>query len=321
MRTSLLFPMVLLLAACGSLQETAQVRDDVYDIPDRTAVASVKPMATPDPEPEISNDDYYDPNEAKQADRSNYWDQTYNDPNWYNRGRFGFGYGMNSWGGSGLSLGYSSGWGNTWFNGPGGMYNPYWGNTWQSGYGAWGSPYGYYNPWNGGIYDPWGWNYGGGFGYNPFAYSWGPSWYGDPYCCGWGGGWGGGGFWPISDGGTRHIVAHRPAMSGGGGSGGGLNVTPRAAREISLMPRPTTRPARQDRTTLDRTARPTTKPTETWQQPARKDRVERERVRETRPTRDRVVVPRQDHDGGRSRDTGGGGRSTPSPSPSPRPRR
>lgn len=313
---------LLLLTACGSLQETAMVRDDVYDIPDRTIVASVDPTPPAGEEPE-RNDDYYDPGEAKRYESGSYWDRTYNDPTWYNRDRFGFGYSMSPWG-SGWNMQYSTGWGNNWFNSPTGMYNPYWGNSWQSGYGAWGNPYGYYSPWNNGYYDPWGWNNGWGsnvgWGYNyGYSYPWcanpygyGGGYYGNNW--GWGGNYYGNEGW--GNGRPGRVIAHRPGMAGAGG-GAGTVLNPRAARQISLMPQPTARPATPERVRVVREE----SPDRTREQPVyRPSRVERERG--TRPTRertDRIETPRHDGGGG-GRGGGGGGGSSPSPSPSPSPR-
>ncbi len=340
MRTAIpLLSAALLLGACGTLQETAQVRDDVYDIPDRTVVASVDPL--PETSAPSGSDDYYNEEEAASTQQGNYWDRTYNDPQWYNRDRFGFGYNASPWGSS-WNLSYGSGWGNnTWYNSPTGMYNPYWGNSWQSGYG-------YYSPWNSGMYDPWGWGgYGCGFncGFNS-PYGWGNSWGYGGYGYGGYGGYGGynpyygygSGAWGGNEGwdgnGQSVIVRPRPSM-GGGGNPGGANVTtvPRALRpqnDFSLLRPPvlqkqkvrTDRPGSPARFN---TGRPAPAPREqNTTQPQRKERKERvvrpERTRE----RNFEPTPRNDRGGGGGNSGGGnrgGGGSTPSPSPSPRPRR
>ncbi|MBK9758668.1 MAG: hypothetical protein IPO90_01530 [Flavobacteriales bacterium] len=321
MRTSaFLFPALLLFAACGSMQETTQVRDDVYDIPDRSVVASIEAVPQAEPEPAKPNDDYYNPSEAKQYEQGTYWDRTYNEPQWYNQSRFGFGYGVNSWGGSGWNMSYNQGFG----NGFGGMYDPYWSNSWQSGYGAWGNPYGYYSPWNNGFYDPWGWN-------NPYAYNYGacigcvPSWFHNQ--CG-GFGYGNGGFngnsW-LDGTGTTHIISHRPSMTGGGAvAGGGGTGTPRGSRTRDLGPQRPADHLRVLRPELDRGTTPVRPDrNDAREKPAReerKERPDRKRDRDTEPKFERERTPRLDtgnSGGGR----GNGGGSTPAPSPSPRPRR
>jgi hypothetical protein len=343
------FPALLMLAACGSLQETAQVRDDVYDIPDRTVVASVAPVPEAvAEEPAKASDDYYNSKEATRYDQGSYWNQTYNDPRWYNQGRFGFGYSMNSWGGSGFGTNYNNGMGcHSSFNSPTGSYDPYWSNSWQSGYGA-NNPYGYYNPWSTGYYDPWGysspwgcnnygyggcnslssWYYDNGYG-NSCYNGYGSNYYGGG---GYYNGWGQNGYG--SGEGTTHIIAHRPSMTGGG-AGSGITVSPRAPRGISLLPPPPVRETPQDHDRIDRNTRPDRPTTfEVRERPAReekKDRIEvpvreerkdrttrpRQRDRE-RPSPDHVETPRVDRP---NRDNGGGSTPSPSPSPSPRPRR
>ncbi len=339
--TSFLLPAVL-LTACGTMQETTQVRDDVYDIPDRTLVASVDPV--PEPTSPAAGDDYYNENEAAQYEQGSYYDRTYNDPSWYNRDRFGFGFNTSPWGNS-WGMSYGSGWGNnTWFNSPTGYYNPYMNNSWQSGYG-------YYSPWNGGMYDPWynGWGGGYGCGYNwgwNSPYGWGNSWgcnngyggyggYGYPY-----GGYGGGGGWG-SDFSQSVIVRPRPSMSGGGNpAGADVSVVPRMARpknNITLLhpsvvqgkgrpdrpsdqdrviTRPATRDTGRDQILVPGTITKDRKPAD------RKDRKDRpvrtrERSRDTAPNFDRGGGGNSGggNSGGGSRGGGGG------TSPSPRPRR
>ncbi|MBK7083589.1 MAG: hypothetical protein IPH53_02520 [Flavobacteriales bacterium] len=105
-------------------------------------MAQVEPTAPPaEPEPTTKQDDYYNEEEGKRyADPRSYYDMTYNDPYYYNYGRFGFGMGMGSYGsGFGMNYGYGN-------SGYGGWNDPYWNNSWQSGYGAWG-----YNGWNNGF--------------------------------------------------------------------------------------------------------------------------------------------------------------------------
>ena len=119
------------------MQTTTMVRDDVYDIPDRTPVLAAASAEEPIEAP--STEDYYDPGQAETYNTRSYNDITYNHPQWYNYGRFTFGMGVSSWGPNyGMGMGYGS---------PG-LYgdsfgNPYWGNSYMSGYGAWGNPYGW----------------------------------------------------------------------------------------------------------------------------------------------------------------------------------
>ena len=75
-----LFPMLLLLSACGSLRDTTAYSDDVYDVPDRQAMAA-KAAAEQPAQAQDSSDDYYNPSESRNsnsADRD-YYDMTYND--------------------------------------------------------------------------------------------------------------------------------------------------------------------------------------------------------------------------------------------------
>lgn len=135
---------------------------------------------------------------------------TYNDPYYYNYGRFGFNQGISSgWNsmgmGMGIGIGYGSGFGSSfgYGSGFGGMYgNPY------SGFNnnPWGPGYGYYNPWNSGAY-----GYGGYGGYG--SYYGGSGYYG-PY-----GGYGSG-YVPVTYGDAPRttVVNHRPSIGSGSGS-------------------------------------------------------------------------------------------------------
>jgi hypothetical protein len=311
------------------------VRDDVYDIPDRTLVASVAPV-TPEPAKE---EEYYDPGQASKYASGTYADRTYNDPYYYNYSRFGFGYSnFGSYSGMGIGMGWNSGYvNNTWFNSPTGWYDPYWGNSWQSGYGMYGSnPYGgYYNPWNAG-YDPYGWGqpYYGGYspyygGYNPYMGGY------NPYC---GGGYVVGGW---SGTGSSVVVAHRPGMSGGA-SFSSTSTQPRNSRNVPglLTPTPPTRidrngmaspyrsistspAARPDRTfTPDRGTRtsPDAKP-ERKDAPANDKQTQPRERRERRDHAPRTFGGDQGTSPGRDfggRDSGGSGGSAPSTSPRPR---
>lgn len=324
-------PALLLLVACGSLRETATVRDDVYDIPDRTLVASVAPV-TPEPAKE---EEYYDPGQASRYASGTYADRTYNDPYYYNYSRFGFGYGnFGGYSGMGIGMGWNSGYGNnSWFNSPTGWYDPYWGNSWQSGYGMYGgSPYGgYYNPWNPG-YDPYGWGQPYYGGYSPFYGGYNPYMGGYPPYCGGGyviGGWNGSG--------SSVVVGHRPGMSGSA-SFGSSSMAPRSSRTVPglLTPALSARPERKmtssgpdggtrpspaaspDRTfTPDRATRTTPDA-----KPGRKDAPAHDK--HTQPRERREHAPRTfggDQGTSPGRDLGGRDSGGNAPSTSPRPRR
>lgn len=261
-----LIPM-LLVSACGSMQEVATVQDDVYDIPDRQALAAAA-LAEPPAEAPSAMDDYYNPSEsrsARSADRD-YYDMTYNDPYYYNYGRFGFGSGIGSYGrgyGMGLRYGWPTSFGSMSIGyGAGYGYDPYWNNSWMSGYGY--DPYGYYG------YGNYGYGYGGyGSGYGPYQGPWGGC-----YNC----------YEPSGYGNV--VYSHRPSMSAGsaGAAGSSTAIAPRMMRNpASLLPDASpsrspavgtgrsigTRPAlensrptgtRPGRTTTPRTATPTRTP-------------------------------------------------------------
>lgn len=335
---------LLLLSSCGTLQEATAVKDDVYDIPDRNISVSAAPVApepetAPAPEPE---EDYYDANEASRYQQGSYWDRTYNDPSWYNRDRFGFGFNSSPWGsswgmsygtgwGNGWAGGMGMGWGNGWYNSPTGWYNPYWGNSWMSGYG-------YYNPWNGGIYDPWpyygGWNNGWNNCWNCGMYGnywggWNQGWGNCWGCGGWNNPWNGWGGW--HDGG-QVVVRHRPGFGGSGGGTGGATTQPRLPRSVPglLQHSPDqvkrgTRPA-ESRPNITPNDRPRPDRNDRLTKPARPERETRPskpaRERNDRPSRPSRPSFGGDNGspsferGGGSR--GGGGGSSPSPSPRPR---
>lgn len=309
----------MLLPACSTLRDTASTTDDVYDIPDRAAMASARAAAVPAADTPRATDDYYDPAESQRAATSrDYYDLTYNDPYYYNYGRFGFGTGIGAFGpsyGMGLSYGWPTSFGSMHMSfGTGyGMYgyNPYWGNSWMSGYGYWPSygydPYGYYGY---GNYGP-GWG-GYGMGYGPYYGPWGQC-----YGC----------YEPISY--NNVAYRHRPSVSSGAGS---TNTThaPRMGRNPAglIAPAPAalggtnqgswTERTRPDRTTtvpatptrdnnVDRgpTTRPTQGATRTQTRP------------ESRPGRTiEFNSPSPSRSSGGSFGGDGGGRVT-----SPRPRR
>ncbi|MBL0128099.1 MAG: hypothetical protein IPP83_11730 [Flavobacteriales bacterium] len=208
---------MLLLGSCASSQQVGQFEDDVYYVPSAANATQPKPVA--EVTPPATADDYYDPNTASTVGTSRgYYDMTYNDPYFYNYGRFGFGMGSQTgWSGSGWGsgMGYQTGW-----NGPG------WGSGMQWGYGS-GVYSGWYRPtisfgygWGS---QPWG-GYYSGMGWNQFA------WYNDPYYGGYGGGMGGygyGNYWGpwgncysgyspiVIAGSANHVVGHRPSLGVG----------------------------------------------------------------------------------------------------------
>ena len=319
----------LLVTSCATMQPTADVRDDVYFLPSMApAMASVDASAPLPEEPPVAQpaDDYYDPATSQQvgADRS-YYDMTYNDPYFYNYGRFGFGTGLSGWQtgwngpGWGMSMGYGYG------SGMGG-YGYGSGNCWGNGYGSnmgWGGGWNnnFYNSWNnpyttfGSCYnDPYYSGYGGGYGYGNYQ---GP--YGSCYSC----------YTPVIIGGTSNVVVgHRPSM----GSGGGMRTSPGTSRStlrdpIRLAPsqadikqgRASPRTGTYQNSGLDRTRE------QRMNDPYRRTTAQPERNTNGRstPTRtpERNTIDRGGSDGGRtspSRDTGGGNsggggtRSTPS---------
>lgn len=227
----------LLLASCATMQPTADVRDDVYFLPSMApVVASVAPAYVPQDEVpmEQPTDDYYDANTSKQlGDDRSYYDMTYNDPYYYNYGRFGFGTGLAGyqtgwngpgWGtGMGMGMGYGSmgcGSGNAWGNGYGSTMG--WGSGWNNNYSnPWNNPYstfGSCDPYFPGYNNGYGYNGGYGYGYGNYQ---GP--YGSCYSC----------YTPVIVGGTSNVVvAHRPSM----GSGGGLRTSPGTSRSTLRDP-------------------------------------------------------------------------------------
>lgn len=196
MRTSLLLPAIpLLLAGCASVERTSQMRDGVYDKPEGEVRATASAMDQGTQE----TDDYYDPDQASEQARG-YYDMAYNDPYYYNYGRFGWGIGLGY--GSGTPCGGSY-WGMNYGSTFGDPWGPY-------GYDGWGSPYGYpYGGYGGcgtGWNDPW---YGGYYG-NPYYNGYGYYGYGGPcYGC----------YQPVVVY-TNTIVGHRPGWGGGGNTGG-----------------------------------------------------------------------------------------------------
>ena len=227
MRTTIVASVaVVLLGACSSMQPTAQQYDGVYDKPEREPLAAVAPAE--ERAPVEKRDDYYDPGQA-QVQR-NYYDMAYNDPYYYNYGRFGFGSpGWNS--GWGMGMGYGNGWNQSYYGGGWGTgwSNNYWddpysGNGWNNGfYGGYGNPYGGYG--NG--------YWGGGGPYNGYGYY---GYGGNCYGC----------YQPIvfCGNGQQTVITRRPTMSSGGngtgtggaGGNGSSRVSYSSRSPVSLMP-------------------------------------------------------------------------------------
>ncbi|MCB0795065.1 MAG: hypothetical protein KDB88_10035 [Flavobacteriales bacterium] len=164
---------LLVLTACSGSRTASYAPDDVYGI-ERGELALTGAGSDEDLDRTTNTEDYYDAGEAEayRVDK-NYYDVTYNDPQYFNYGRFGFNAGISTWG-SGMGVGYQ--WGSP------GFYDPYWNNSYMSGYGAWGSPY-YGMGWGSGF--GMGWSVGMGMGsWN----AWNPGWYGGygPYYGPWG---------------------------------------------------------------------------------------------------------------------------------------
>lgn len=242
MKTPITFPALILvalaLASCGSTQSLVQHDDDVYFMPSKaraTAAAAAPSGRTPKGDGSAAEgDDYYDPGTANRlGTQRGYYDMAYNDPYYYNYGRFGFGSGM----GLGMGMGWQSGW-----SGPGWGMGFGWGDPWMNMSMGWGSGWGMARPW--GWNDPWGWNR---------PYGWGGMGYG-----GWGGmgyngwGWNGwdyyGNYWSpygpcrtcyvpmVIGGGSNVHIGHRPATNRGA-AGSSDMVRPRMARDpIGLTP-------------------------------------------------------------------------------------
>lgn len=243
MKTHAPLLLILLLSACGTLRETSGIADDVYDIPDRQAMAATaaakqeqRSTQTPD-----SEQDYYSPEASRMANSADrdYYDMAYNDPYYYNYGRFGFGSGIGAFGpsyGMGLSYGWPTSFGSMSIGygigyGGGYGYDPYWGNSWMSGYGY--DPYGYYG------YGNYGYGYGGyGMGYGPYQ---GPL--GGCYGC----------YEPVGY--TNTVYGHRNSVASGGSVGNNAVATPRSMRNPAAL-LPEAAPARNFTPVQERNARP-----------------------------------------------------------------
>ncbi len=309
---------VLLLSSCG-MQRTAQHSDDVYFVPSDEPITAVAPSTTEAPPPAAPNDDYYDANASQQyADPGGYYNMAYNDPYYYNYGRFGFGSGlalqsgwmMNGWGNP-VQWGYGTGVYSGWYGGISG-FSLGWGNGYGGGWGGWNHPGWGYSPW---YNDPWyngwgynGWGYGGygGYGYGNY---YGP--YGTCACC----------YTPVIVGGASGVVvAHRPSF---GSNAPSVGNTPRRMASfrdpisLSNSERRTVGAATPRTGTSVRTAAPARhgstviqRPTE--RQPSQRPTIDRSRSVERQAPSHRGgfdqggAAPSRSSGGGSS---GGGGRS------------
>lgn len=199
MRTNFAIPLcsgmllVTLFSSCAGTRDATALRDGVYDKPATGVLVSAVPSRS---NPQQAEDDYYNAGESNQQRTARgYYDMAYNDPYYYNYGRFGFGMGvgMGTWGrggGWGWGMGYGNGW-----------HDPFWGDPWY-GYGGW-DPY-----WNGYYYPYWSGFYGPGPYYGPYGNCWG---------C----------YMPvvIGEGAHRTRMGHRGSLSNGNGTSRSM-VTP-----------------------------------------------------------------------------------------------
>lgn len=305
-----------LLTSCASMQQGTGVADDVYYLPSQAPVTASISRTVPVEEPASKApalDDYYDPgtSNAIGTDRD-YYDIAYNDPQYYNYGRFGFnaapmgwqtGWNSPGWGGGmSLGFGYGSGWGNGWNMGIGygsGIYSGWYRPLWPYDPFYWNSPWAWNSPWSWGGY--WGYNnWGYGYGYGRYYSPWG-----NCYGC----------YAPvlIGDGvANSTVIGHRSSVGGRSSVGSTSGGTHRGLvrNPVGLAPAPsrsgiTNAPVRQLPTDRDR-RQPVTAP---------------DRDRQVTPSRERSrVVPSPSRNVERSSPSrspdfgGGGGRTSPSPS-------
>lgn len=298
-----LLPMVLFAASCGTMRSTTtSVDDDVYFMPSTAPVLASTdrgaPVETPAVEQPVTDDYFSEDASRSLSTNGGYYDMAYNDPYYYNYGRFGFNTGPMGWqtGWNGPGWGGGMGWGGGWNSG--------WGNGWNTGWNVglgwgWGYGGGIYSGWwrPNWAYDPWGWNnwgygWGGGYGYGNYYGPWGSC-----YSC----------YTPvvIGDGGwgSTVVAPRRPLGAGNTGTAYGTRRVP-VRNPVGLAPAPTNRAAmtRNRGTAVDRSVNEPTKPVRT--RPASPTRTRDE----SQPTRDvGRTAPSRGFDGG------GGGRSSPSP--------
>ncbi len=292
------------------MQQAAQVRDDVYFLPSQAPPPVAVVEETPAEEPAKPADDYYDAGSAAQANGTgNYYDMAYNDPYYYNYGRFGFGSGMGwqtGWNGPGWGMGMGWGSGMGWST----SLSFGWGSPYYGGYGGWGSPYGGYgyggwgNPYYGG-YSPWGWNdpwnsYGYGNYYGPC---------GNCYGC----------YSPIIVGGSSSgvVVGHRPSVNGSGMATAGTVGQARASFRDPVGLNPTLESGyssgRSGRSITNTPSRQIGRPDQSFGRPAERPSGNRPAIGTDRPARQRTTP--QERNGGSDRSisspsrSGGGGNS------------
>lgn len=240
----ILIALALILGSCSATQPLAQFDDDVYYMPSQAKAAPARPVEEPQaqqaPAESETSDDYYDPAASRESGaQRGYYDMAYNDPHFYNYGRFGFGMGwQNGWNGPGWGMGMgwgNGGWNNGWGNAGWGMNDPWnqpWGwNSWNQpwGWNSWNQPWGWNDPWGyqsgwGGPMNGWGYNGWNNYGYGSY---WGP--YGPCRTC----------YVPIVIGsGNGTYVGHRSPTNRSSSAGTG-NLGPRVTRNpVSLAPRP-----------------------------------------------------------------------------------
>ncbi len=314
---------LLLLASCG-MQQTAQRTDDVYFVPSDAAAEAraVKPDQAPPAQAVPDEEDYYDEGTAQQFNGRSYYDMAYNDPYFYNYGRFGFGSGLafqngpmwDAWGRPAM-WGYGSGVYGGWFR-PGFNLSVGWGRSaflwgmaydldpWMMGSPWFNGSWGYYGNWGG---NPWGY---GGWGYGNYF---GP--YGSCACC----------YTPIIIGGSANsMYGHRPSLGSGASASGntqprriayrdpiGLSTTPNRApgtrSSFGDVERQPTRQGGVSRSTYRG------KPTYPTQRPAHREPAQRPNFERQSPTRREGGFERSSGGSASPSRSNGGGGSSPSP--------
>lgn len=312
-RTALLTSLPLLLLASCSMQQTAQRTDDVYFTQaDALAEAqATRSVAAPPAAAAPTEEDYYDEGTSQQLNSRSYYDLAYNDPYYYNYGRFGFGSGLgfhtgpmwDVWGRPTM-WGFGTGVYGGWFR-PGFNLSIGWGRpqmAWAMAYDM--DPWMMNSPWFNGSWGYGGWGYGNYFG---------P--YGSCACC----------YTPIIVGGSANSVyGHRPSVGSGASASAnaqprrmnyrdpiGLSTTPnRVSSARSSFGEVQRQPSRQGTV-----SRPVygDKPISPTQRTTRREPAPRPNVERQAPTRREGGFERSG--GGSaspSRSTGGGG-SAPSP--------
>jgi hypothetical protein len=332
----------LVLMSCTATQSTTNVVDDVYFTPtprNTKAIASTQPFDESGPD-----EDYYDATQAKgmQGNRD-YYDVAYNDPYYYNYGRFGFnsglgmgGMGMGNMGWGGMGMG-NMGWGGMGMGPCGwGMNNMGWGGMGMGnmGWGGMGMGMGMgMGSMGWGGMGNMGWGGMNNMGWGGMGMGWNDPWMRGN--CG-GGGWGMGNYWgpmgnclncyaPVVLGGSSNTyIGQRPSMGSGrptsGGSPGGTTNRAVVRDPVSLDPVNRQRAAPSHAAPVQRTA------PRSWEQrgvPASQPQQQRERTATpSRSNNIEYVNPQRrttpERSGGMDRGSFDSGRSTsPSGTPSP----